>query len=469
MTTEASGSGSEVQWGSPITTQPRSNNASPVLGLSQNSCQLTGPPLNTSTPKDRPPVGLFTSSGHVTQGPHSTSQQADSDWPVAMDSHPPGPLLGNVTTTGPMEGNTVVPAVVSSSTPEQTLLKRPSADGTDSAFVKVHSERPPVKIYRKQKEPDKFDGKSVDWVDFCTHFETVANWNGWSKTEKASQLTMCLRGTAQRLLGDLASEQLCDYDRLKSVLTQRFAPAERITAYRCEFRVRKRERGESVTDYGYALRRLAMRAFPKITWEAREDIVVDQYINGLGTLEIKRHVQFAHPLNLDGAISAAVEFEAFDGTQQTARKPQSPTKEADAVCSLQTSKAKTDTVVSGGSHEMQAAFEKNAEIMKQLTETIAKLSVPIQRAPPRGPPRDFSYATPRGPPRDFSYATPRGPPRDFSHITCFECREKGHFRRTCPQLINPRAGNDGNGSQAVSQSASNTVTAVAPQTPEASN
>jgi hypothetical protein len=252
------------------------------------------------------------------------------------------------------------------------LLKRPSADGTDSAFVKVHSKSvKSVKTNRKQKEPDKFDGKSGDWVDFCAHFETVANWNGWNHQEKASQLTMCLRGTAQRLIGDLAAEQLCDYDRLKSVLTQRFAPAERITAYRCEFRVRKRERGESVTDYGYALRRLAMRAFPRIAWEAREDIVVDQYINGLGTLE------FVHPSNLDSAISAAVEFEAFDGTQQTARKPQNTIKDADAVCSLQTSKAKTDTVVSGCSQEMQAAFEQNAEIMKQLTETIAKLSVPM--------------------------------------------------------------------------------------------
>lgn len=53
--------------------------------------------------------------------------------------------------------------------------------------------------YRKEKEPDKFDGKSVEWQDYEKHFEQVALWNGWSEREKATQLVMSLRGVAERL------------------------------------------------------------------------------------------------------------------------------------------------------------------------------------------------------------------------------------------------------------------------------
>ena len=102
---------------------------------------------------------------------------------------------------------------------------------------------------RKHKEPDKFDGKSVEWKDFLVHFEQVSDWNCWSYEEQSQQLVMCLRGEAQKLLGDLTVEQRKDYDNLKSILTKRFNPQELVIAHRCEFRSRKRNKGESPSDY----------------------------------------------------------------------------------------------------------------------------------------------------------------------------------------------------------------------------
>lgn len=68
-----------------------------------------------------------------------------------------------------------------------------------------------------------------------------------------------------------------------------------------------------MSDYGYALNRLANRAFPNIPMSSHEDLIIDQYISGLGDLEIKKYVQFAHPSTIGKAISLAVEFEAFEG------------------------------------------------------------------------------------------------------------------------------------------------------------
>ena len=50
-----------------------------------------------------------------------------------------------------------------------------------------------------QRDPDKFNGQTVEWSDYRIHFETVINWNGWNDFEKGSQLIMSMQGEAQRV------------------------------------------------------------------------------------------------------------------------------------------------------------------------------------------------------------------------------------------------------------------------------
>ncbi|CAC5403951.1 unnamed protein product [Mytilus coruscus] len=67
---------------------------------------------------------------------------------------------------------------------------------------------------RKQKEPDSFDGKCSEWVDYIIHFEQVASWNQWNDRKRHNS-TMCLRGYAQKILSDLTLGQMSDYNALK--------------------------------------------------------------------------------------------------------------------------------------------------------------------------------------------------------------------------------------------------------------
>lgn len=112
----------------------------------------------------------------------------------------------------------------------------------------------------KEKEPEKFDGISTDWQDYIISFEQVADWNNWNERERAQQLIMCLKGNAQKLLSECTQTDLQNYQRLKNVLGRRFNPVEREVAFRCEFKSRKREKNESAAEFGYALRRLALKA-----------------------------------------------------------------------------------------------------------------------------------------------------------------------------------------------------------------
>lgn len=124
---------------------------------------------------------------------------------------------------------------------------------------------------------------------------------------------MSLRGRALKVLSELSYKELGNYSELKCALTQRFSPPERETAHRCEFRTRRRKAGETVSEYGYSLRRLASRAYPTFPSDMCESLTVKQLFTVLGCHELKRYVQFSHPKTLDRAISLALEYKSFEG------------------------------------------------------------------------------------------------------------------------------------------------------------
>ena len=134
-------------------------------------------------------------------------------------------------------------------------------DPAQSYQYQGYSQKP----VRRQRDPSKFNGESIEWSDYFRHFQTVATWNGWSETEKAMQLAMSMEGEAQRVLGDIPKEYMANFDILVNEMTRRFNPAERETAYRMEFRRRMRKPGafQTAMQFGYenAIKRLASKAF----------------------------------------------------------------------------------------------------------------------------------------------------------------------------------------------------------------
>jgi hypothetical protein len=232
---------------------------------------------------------------------------------------------------------------------------------------------------RKSRNPEKFDGEKIEWPDYFKHFETVAEWNGWSSRERGMQLVMSLQGEALMVLGDLPDDIANDYDALVDELTRRFNPAERETAHRVEFRNRLRKSNETAMQYGYSLKRLAAKAFPKLPMNAQEQWVMDQFVTGLGNIDIRKHVQFGHPANT--AIALAVEYEAFDtNCKDKFRKP--------------------------------ANNQGEVLLMGQYSNNNAP-----QRSNYNAPQRSNYNRT----------------PRDYSNLRCYYCKECGHIQRHCPK------------------------------------
>ena len=83
----------------------------------------------------------------------------------------------------------------------------------------------------------------------------------------------------------------------------------------------KKRKEESIGEFGFALSRLASAAFSPMTPESREILIIDQFIAGLPSNDMKKHTQFHHPKTLQEAISLATEYESFDGSLRS-RKPE---------------------------------------------------------------------------------------------------------------------------------------------------
>ena len=172
---------------------------------------------------------------------------------------------------------------------------------------------------RKAKTPDTFSGRS-DLEDWLRHFEIISRWNGWNEEEMGSSLASSLRGNAQQVLRDLPAAEMESFDSIVNALKRRFDPEEREESHKDNFRTRIKEKEESISEYGFSLSRLAVSAYPRMSQKDREEIVIDQFINGLPSLDLQKHVKFGKPKNIDQALALATEYESFDGRFQ-GRKP----------------------------------------------------------------------------------------------------------------------------------------------------
>ena len=277
------------------------------------------------------------------------------------------------------------------STPYSSRVRfRPQPDITGNTHRDGHSEfccsgNTFRSTQRSTLKPEKFDGTG-DWSDFLKHFEMVATWNEWTEAEKIAQLSMSFTGVARETWSDTCTNTsaLRDYNALVATMSQRFRPEGQEEAFKAEFRGRVKQASESFRDYGHSLRRLVIRAFPGIPYEAKDEVACDQFLLGLGDPEMRKHVSLQHPTSLDHAVIIATEYQTISHSVR-ASWPQKPV---------------TVAAVSGnGGGGTTNRSECVDDIVKALDEIRGKQT----RVPRRG--------------------------------RCYFCDEPGHIMRTCPTFL----------------------------------
>ena len=108
--------------------------------------------------------------------------------------------------------------------------------------------------YRPAAPIQRFNDKSLNWPAWFCHFR--ADVHGWNKDQRALQLVSYLDETAMNVAQELGDNDLYDYDVLVKLLSDRFDPASRVSAFRSRFHGRSRRHHEDAESFADALSEL---------------------------------------------------------------------------------------------------------------------------------------------------------------------------------------------------------------------
>ncbi|KAJ8942767.1 hypothetical protein NQ318_002927 [Aromia moschata] len=169
-----------------------------------------------------------------------------------------------------------------------TSLKSPGSDIDRLSKPELSS---PVEISKIRMKPPQFDGQS-SWVNYLRQFEAAARANGWSLAEKATALTLALRGDATDILQTLSLEEQDDYHQLVKHLEMRYGQSHLEHVYHSQLKNRCQKNNESLQEFEADIAR------------------VQAFLDGLRDTETRQALTLARPSKLVDALARALEFEA---------------------------------------------------------------------------------------------------------------------------------------------------------------
>ena len=139
-----------------------------------------------------------------------------------------------------------------------------------------------------------FSGNSIEsWKVWFSRFTTVANLNNWDVPTRLSELVQKLQGTAADFVFDeIPSEILGNFQSLVHELSLRFQTVETNKTFRAQFGKRTQRIGESVEDYCAELKRIYDKAYPGRNPEMRQQLLLQQFLNGLRDKQAKFAVEY---------------------------------------------------------------------------------------------------------------------------------------------------------------------------------
>ena len=161
----------------------------------------------------------------------------------------------------------------SSTTTQTTTLAARDTDG------QVHRPSPEVRQgYRPAAPIQRFNNKSLNWSAWFCHFRAVADVHGWNKDQRVLQLVSYLDDIVMNVVQELGDSDIYNYDVLVKLLSDRFDPASRVSAFRSRFHGRSRRHHEDADTFADALSELCRVGYPQSLPELRQELIAEQFV-----------------------------------------------------------------------------------------------------------------------------------------------------------------------------------------------
>jgi len=120
------------------------------------------------------------------------------------------------------------------------------------------------------------EGNAREWFQ---HFDICCQANGWNNEVKVLKLPTLLEGEALAVWLELSQEEQKDIATAKEKMIQKMAPTEFI--FLEKFQKRKLLPGEAISLYLHELKMLLDQAMPVLATEAKQQLLVHQFLAGL--------------------------------------------------------------------------------------------------------------------------------------------------------------------------------------------
>ena len=271
--------------------------------------------------------------------------------------------------------------------------------------------------------PDPFSGEGR-WDDWISHFDSVADVNGWDEAAKLLWLRVRLTGRAQTAFKQLSETTRASYTECIKGLQERFEPACKKDLYLAEFQARRKRKEEDWASFAEDLRVLADKAFPELQKEAKEHLTLTHFLGQIDNPQIAFGVKQQHPKKLETAVTSVIELESY-----LQPKPRATSARVGQI-GVEETQTQFQNVVTG----VQAKQDAMMEMLTQIVERLEKLEKEnAAKAQPQS-----SSARSQSIKREDERG---GQQRQRTPVICRRCNQEGHFARGCAQ---PRTTQQGN-------------------------
>ena len=194
-----------------------------------------------------------------------------------------------------------------------SMITQPATPGTPVVTPDrdAHLHRPSPEArqgYRLAAPIQRFNNKSLNWPAWFRHFRAVADVHGWNKDQRALQLVSYLDETAMNVAQELGDNDLYpNYDVLVKLLSDRFDPASRVSAFRSRFHGRARRHHEDADTFADSLAELCRVGYLQSPPEMRQELIAEQFVRGQSDPELKKYLWVVIRTQKDKKLQTLIE------------------------------------------------------------------------------------------------------------------------------------------------------------------